>query len=355
MKPKDDLVLGPAGSNDKAQSSQFIGGEAPRTGDLDLEASIKEFSEGQSTDVLDESDLEMLGADEIRRAGNELPTSTPPQTPPPMQRETTSSLSVSPEPVPAPAAGVEPELPNVPSDVLSTNQSKRKRSLLYGLLACTVAGGFAAYTTLGRETSGGAMNVEGTAKATAVGLMPDNASTANTLDSESEAATPTATLDKRAANGTEQAIGLDSVPTKDVSELVIESVPSGATIYLDGARLGQTPHTLAASSAKHQMALLMPEYSLFTGEIDGAGTVKIELTATIPSSGRGGIKVRCKKENHYRVFLDGIDTGQLCPTERLGVNLGHHSVEIYDPSDDSRRAFEVDVNDTKRSVRVRVD
>jgi hypothetical protein len=50
-----------------------------------------------------------------------------------------------------------------------------------------------------------------------------------------------------------------------------------------------------------------------------------------------------------------MPTGQLCPSERIGVDMGAHTVEIYDPITDSRRKFQVAVKSTKRSVRVRVD
>ena len=69
----------------------------------------------------------------------------------------------------------------------------------------------------------------------------------------------------------------------------------------------------------------------------------------------GGIKVRCKKTNRYYVFVDGKAVGQLCPTERIGVSRGKHVVEIYDPVTDTRREFDVDVVDTRLSVRIRVD
>jgi hypothetical protein len=55
------------------------------------------------------------------------------------------------------------------------------------------------------------------------------------------------------------------------------------------------------------------------------------------------------------VFVDGKPVGQLCPSERIGVSKGAHVVEIYDPITDSRREFNVEVVDTRLSLRVRVD
>jgi hypothetical protein len=83
--------------------------------------------------------------------------------------------------------------------------------------------------------------------------------------------------------------------------------------------------------------------------------VQAALAEVSPPGGPAGIKVRCKKKNRYYVYLDGRPTGQLCPTERLGVDLGEHAVEIYDPVTDSRQSYRVNVEDTHFSVRVRVD
>ena len=54
----------------------------------------------------------------------------------------------------------------------------------------------------------------------------------------------------------------------------------------------------------------------------------MELEPVTPPNGPAGIKIRCKQKNRYYVFLDGAATGQLCPTERLGVELGEHTAEI---------------------------
>jgi len=55
------------------------------------------------------------------------------------------------------------------------------------------------------------------------------------------------------------------------------------------------------------------------------------------------------------VIVDGHDTGQLCPTERIGVEKGEHVVEIYDPVSEERKVFRARVKETRRSLRVRVD
>ena len=61
------------------------------------------------------------------------------------------------------------------------------------------------------------------------------------------------------------------------------------------------------------------------------------------------------KGRSVRMPSDGVETGMLCPTERIGVTMGPHTVEIYDPVSDTRRAFPVTVDMRDRSHRVRVD
>jgi hypothetical protein len=71
--------------------------------------------------------------------------------------------------------------------------------------------------------------------------------------------------------------------------------------------------------------------------------------------GPAGIKVRCKVKDRYYVFIDGKPTGALCPTERLEMERGEHVVEIYDLISETRRQFPINVKETSRSMRVRVD
>ncbi len=137
--------------------------------------------------------------------------------------------------------------------------------------------------------------------------------------------------------------------------LRIESKPAGAKVYLDGTMVGTAPVELDASTDHHRLALLLAGYDLYTSEIEGSGQLKIEMTEVTPPGGPGGIKIRCRHKNRYYVYVDGNPVGELCPTERIGVSKGAHVVEIYDPLTDSRKAFNVNVVDTRLSVRLKVD
>ncbi len=149
----------------------------------------------------------------------------------------------------------------------------------------------------------------------------------------------------------------DAAPVPPVVDgsFEVRSKPKGATIYLDGTKVGRTPMTVEATGDSFQLALILPGHRLYTEDIQGKGAVDVTLEEVTPFNGRAGIKVRCKKKNRYYVIVDGEDTGMLCPTERIGVTLGEHVVEIYDPVTGSRNQFKAVVEETRHSLRVKVD
>jgi hypothetical protein len=138
-------------------------------------------------------------------------------------------------------------------------------------------------------------------------------------------------------------------------KLTIRSEPKRAKVYLDGSPIGKSPITIDATADSHRLALILPGHKLYTATIDGSGVVDVALQEVTPTAGSAGIKVRCNNKNRYYVFVDGADTGQLCPTERLGVEIGEHVVEVYDPVSETRSEFRVQVKQTRNSLRVRVD
>lgn len=144
-------------------------------------------------------------------------------------------------------------------------------------------------------------------------------------------------------------------PVPSSGDLSINSTPPDADVYLDGAPVGKTPLRLDGSGDSHKLALILPGHKLHTAEVDGRGSVSVELEEVTPSSGPAGIKVKCKEKNRYYVIVDGVDTGQTCPTERIGSTMGEHVVEIYDPVNDSRKAFPINIEQTRLSHRIKVD
>lgn len=198
--------------------------------------------------------------------------------------------------------------------------------------------------------------------ATVVAVAPDaaavvsvDAATPATTDAAIAAAVdaaPIAVVDAAAPAMTDAGLA----PTGSSDQLEITSTPPGAHVYLDGASVGETPIKLPAANDRHTIALLLPGHDLYIAEVDGKGTFAIPLKEVTPSGGPAGIKVlRCKDKDRYYVFVDGQPTGMLCPTERIGVELGPHTVEVYDAVSESRRKWDIDVKETRLSVRVKIE
>jgi len=103
------------------------------------------------------------------------------------------------------------------------------------------------------------------------------------------------------------------------------------------------------------MALLLAGHELYVAEVDGHGSFQIPMKPITPNGGPAGIKVlKCTKDRYY-VFVDGKPTGMVCPTERIGCDIGPHVVEVYDVVTETRRKWDITVADTRLSYRVRVE
>ncbi|HVV83329.1 MAG TPA: PEGA domain-containing protein, partial [Kofleriaceae bacterium] len=144
-------------------------------------------------------------------------------------------------------------------------------------------------------------------------------------------------------------------PTPASGNLVVDLQPHGARVFLDGKEVGKSPVTVPATAGRRDLAAIMPGYRLYTATIDGRGKHTATLGEAPSWGGAGGIKVRCTTKRRYYVLVDGKDTGQLCPTERIGLKVGNHTVEIYDPITRTRKTFPADVTDTGHSLKVDVE
>jgi hypothetical protein len=144
-------------------------------------------------------------------------------------------------------------------------------------------------------------------------------------------------------------------PVAPGDTLTIASTPPGARVFLDGSDTGATPLKLAGSPDRHTIALLLAGHELYVAQVDGRGTFQIPLKEVTPTNGPAGIKVLKCKQDRYYVFIDGKPTGQTCPTERIGCEVGPHTVEVYDVVSETRRKWDIVVKDTRLSFRVRVE
>jgi serine/threonine-protein kinase len=137
----------------------------------------------------------------------------------------------------------------------------------------------------------------------------------------------------------------------------IASSPAGARVFVDGSDQGVTPVKLPGSADRHNVAFLLAGHELFMQEhVEGHGILSPSLKPVTPGGGPAGIKViKCKDKDRYYVFVDGKPTGMTCPTERIEVQTGPHTVEVYDLHTESRKKFDIVVADTRLSFRVRIE
>ena len=187
----------------------------------------------------------------------------------------------------------------------------------------------------------------------AVAMPPDAAVAPDATAAPLDATRVAVTVDAAAPVAIDAGVVAPAGPSDQLS---ITSTPPGAHVYLDGADVGQTPLKLPAANDRHTIALLLPGHELYIAEVDGKGAFAIPLKEVTPSGGPAGIKVlRCKDKDRYYVFVDGKPTGMLCPTERIDVEVGPHTVEVYDAVSESRKKWDVVVKDTRLSVRVKIE
>jgi serine/threonine-protein kinase len=185
--------------------------------------------------------------------------------------------------------------------------------------------------------------------------VPDAATAKAPIDAATapDAATAKVSVDAGAATPSHDPTPTTTTGGKD--QLVITSKPAGARLFIDGADQGVTPVKLPANPDRHTAALVLAGYDLYVAELDGKGTFAITLKELSPFGGPAGIKVKCKATDRYYIYVDSKPTGQLCPSERIGVQVGAHTVEAYDLVTETRHQFPVLVKDTRLSVRVKVD
>jgi hypothetical protein len=167
-----------------------------------------------------------------------------------------------------------------------------------------------------------------------------------------DAAAPTA-IDAAVVAVADAAKPVDPPPS---GELTITSTPANARVYVNGADKGVTPVKLPGTPDKYNIAVYLAGHELYLAPIPGSGAHVAKLKEVTPPGGPAGIKViQCKNKEQYYVYVDGAPTGMACPTERIQVQLGDHTVEVYDMVSEAKRSFPVSVKDTRLSVRVKVE
>jgi hypothetical protein len=115
-------------------------------------------------------------------------------------------------------------------------------------------------------------------------------------------------------------------------QLVVKTTPAGATVWLDGVQKEKTPLTLVTTSDSHRLVVTLPGYRMLRDVVDTGKGVLWEremLVAPRLDGGRVPLTVTCATEARYPVFVDGRDSGELCPASDLRIEPGRHSVGLF--------------------------
>jgi hypothetical protein len=121
-------------------------------------------------------------------------------------------------------------------------------------------------------------------------------------------------------------------PSLPAGQLVVKTTPSGATIWLDGVQKGKTPATLTATPGSHRLVVTLAGYRMLRDVVEtskGALWEREMFVAPRLDSGRVPLDVTCNTEAVYPVFVDGKDSGELCPASDLRIEPGGHSIGVF--------------------------
>lgn len=134
----------------------------------------------------------------------------------------------------------------------------------------------------------------------------------------------------------------ESAPTRErllsrlAGRLVAETVPPGATVWVDGVAQGTTFADLEVGPGPHRIALTLPGYRTFRDTIDTTrgAIIRRRLVAVPPQARSGGfVRVECGTVGKFPILIDDEETGLLCPSLAVPTTVGRHMVGIFLPGE----------------------
>jgi eukaryotic-like serine/threonine-protein kinase len=125
--------------------------------------------------------------------------------------------------------------------------------------------------------------------------------------------------------------------------LIVETVPPGAMVWVDGVLKGKTFADIVVGEGSHRVVVVAPGYRMLREVVDTShGTIIRRTLSEVPAArhGNGFVEVSCRTADRYPVLLDDEETGRLCPVSMLPATAGKHTVGIFVPME--RRVLEVE-------------
>ncbi len=137
----------------------------------------------------------------------------------------------------------------------------------------------------------------------------------------------------------------ESVLSRVAGHLIVETVPPGAAVWVDGAFEGRTFADIVVGGGGHRIVLIEPGYYMFRDAVDttrGAIVRRTLVPIAPPIRGDAFVDVECGTVGKFPVLLDAVETGLLCPARMIPTSVGKHMVGVFVP----REAHTVQVETT---------
>ncbi len=131
----------------------------------------------------------------------------------------------------------------------------------------------------------------------------------------------------------ENALG-ESVLARVAGHLIVETVPPGASVWVDGVLKGKTFADITVGEGGHRIVVIAPGRRMFRDVVDtGRGTIVRRTLVPVepPTRGNGFIDVECRTTGEFPILIDEEETGLLCPAKMMPVAAGKHMVGIFVP------------------------
>jgi hypothetical protein len=131
----------------------------------------------------------------------------------------------------------------------------------------------------------------------------------------------------------ESALG-ESVLARVAGHLIVETVPPGASVWVDGVLKGKTFADITVGEGGHRIVVIAPGRRMFRDVVDTSrGTIVRRTLVPVepPTRGNGFIDVECRTAGEFPILIDEEETGLLCPAKMMPVAAGKHMVGIFVP------------------------
>jgi serine/threonine protein kinase len=250
----------------------------------------------------------------------------PPREPPPIK-------------TPGPASGKADGVRVAQAHVVAAPSRRRGIAASVALAVVLAVVGVGAMAALGRwpgrkQTSHVRDRNQGRSTSTEMRSAPSNA-----------AGEPSPAEADEAPQAPEPTLG-ESVLARVAGHLIVETVPPGAVVWVDGVIKGKSFADIMVGEGGHRIVLIAPGHRMFRDVVDTShGTILRRTLVPVdpPTRGNGFLDVDCRTVGKFPILLDEEETGLLCPAKLVPAKPGKHVVGIFVPQERRTVAVETTV------------